>query len=243
MIIYKITNKLNGKVYIGQTIQSLKERWSKHKGTKTCKALGSAIIKYGPDAFDVEVLKECSSYEEMNALEKSYIQEYSSLYPNGYNLTTGGNNGQHVEETKKKISEAQKGQKNHMYGKKASEETKRKMRESHKNRPKIYTEEYRKKMSERVRGEKHPMYGKTHTPEAIEKIRKTSTGRFCSEQKIKKLREIAQKRGKPIICNQTGKLYTSLAMAARELNTTPTKIRLVLQGKRGHTRGYTFRWA
>ena len=120
MVIYKITNKINSKLYIGQTSQKLMARWKEHVRSKTCKALGAAIRKYGPNSFTIEILQNCSSYEEMNILEKEYIKKFSSLYPDGYNLTTGGNNGKHLEWTKKKIGEANRHRKH-------TEESKRKL--------------------------------------------------------------------------------------------------------------------
>lgn len=94
MIIYKITNKINGKVYIGQTIHSLETRWKKHlrcakNGVNT--HLYQAIRKYGEENFVPEIICEAKTKSELNILETYYIQEYDSIHL-GYNMVDGGNN-------------------------------------------------------------------------------------------------------------------------------------------------------
>ena len=92
MIIYKLTNKVNGKVYIGQTVKSLDWRMKQHLskvnvGSNTY--IHNAIRKYGWDNFDVEVVANASSKEELDYLEKYYIKQYDSVNT-GYNLSFGG---------------------------------------------------------------------------------------------------------------------------------------------------------
>lgn len=100
--IYKVTNTLNGKVYIGQTRREVSIRWREHKmyawtlKTRCCSALYSAIRKYGDDAFTVETIEECDS-EHINEREMYWIKHYGS-YGNGYNLTLGGDGGCKVED-------------------------------------------------------------------------------------------------------------------------------------------------
>lgn len=94
MIIYKITNKINGKVYIGQTIHSLEARWKRHlkcarDGVDT--HLYQAIRKYGEENFIPEIVCEANTKKELNILETYYIQEYDSIHV-GYNMVDGGNN-------------------------------------------------------------------------------------------------------------------------------------------------------
>lgn len=118
-IIYKITNNINGKVYIGQTIHSFQERYDGHiKNTRNAH-LRRAISRYGEDAFVVdETLDAAETKEELDRKEQYYIALYKSNQKRyGYNLMSGGHNGQHAEESKRKIAEAQMGEKNHMFGK------------------------------------------------------------------------------------------------------------------------------
>lgn len=89
--IYKITNKINHKVYIGQSVD-IKRRWYEHKTrafdpNNNCydKPLYRSFRKHGLDNFIFEVVQECS-VEEMNILETKYIHQFNSLVPNGYNL-------------------------------------------------------------------------------------------------------------------------------------------------------------
>ena len=74
MIIYKATNKINGKVYIGQTINSLEHRKSGHERDAHCKKKSTvyfhnALLKYGFENFNWEVIKECASQKELDYYE------------------------------------------------------------------------------------------------------------------------------------------------------------------------------
>ena len=94
--IYKITNTINGKSYIGQTIQNVKERFYQHCATKCSKAVSNmaihrAIKKYGKSNFTVEVIEEVES-TNLNDRERYWIRYYDS-YNNGYNSTEGGQDG------------------------------------------------------------------------------------------------------------------------------------------------------
>ena len=94
--IYEITNTINGKSYIGQTIQNVKERFYQHCATKCSKAvldmaIHRAIKKYGKSNFTVEVIEEVDS-TNLNDRERYWIKYYNS-YNNGYNSTKGGQDG------------------------------------------------------------------------------------------------------------------------------------------------------
>lgn len=94
--IYKITNKINNHSYIGLSTH-IEDRWNYHKNPynwkrESNKTLYKAIIKYGIDNFQFEVLEECSP-EQLDEKEKYYIELYDTYY-NGYNITSGGENNQ-----------------------------------------------------------------------------------------------------------------------------------------------------
>ena len=90
--IYKITNLINGKVYIGQTIQNVQNRWRQHVQdayeNQKCLHLCSAIVKYGKENFSVEEIEKCSQ-ELLDEREIYWIKEYNSQ-SEGYNITAGG---------------------------------------------------------------------------------------------------------------------------------------------------------
>ncbi|MEB3214578.1 MAG: GIY-YIG nuclease family protein [Leptolyngbyaceae bacterium] len=126
MIIYKATNLVNGKVYIGQTVQELKKRRQQHKQCKST-AIGAAIRKYGLDKFEFIEIERCSSLDHLNEQEIFWIRFYGCISPNGYNLVSGGAKRTEIseesreryrkinlgrvrsEETKRKISDSKKG--------------------------------------------------------------------------------------------------------------------------------------
>jgi len=112
--IYKITNKISKKCYIGETKESSPEiRWKQHKYTiskgRGCPALRDAVVKYGIENFTFELLIICFD-EDRFAHERHYIKKYNSVVPNGYNILEGGEGGgfkgkQHTPEVCEKISE------------------------------------------------------------------------------------------------------------------------------------------
>lgn len=86
--IYKITNRINGKIYIGQS-KNPKERFQSHCSPSSNKSpVDCAINKYGRENFDFEIIeKDIIDYNEK---EKYWIAAYNSLVPNGYNISEGG---------------------------------------------------------------------------------------------------------------------------------------------------------
>ena len=143
------------KSYVGQTIKTLAKRWDKGRGyTRNGKTnkFANAIEKHGWDNFNHDILLtiECETKEELlfwlNEWEKYYIEEYDS-FRNGYNMTLGGEGTVGCipsEETRVRLSEATKGEKNGMYGKSHTEESRKAMSENHAD----------------VTGEKNPNYGR-----------------------------------------------------------------------------------
>lgn len=166
MIIYKATNKINGKAYVGQTVKNLKRRRQEHINVALKKDDNSyfhrAIRKYGFGVFGWEILVEgAGSPEILNGLEKHFIRLYNT-FEKGYNLTLGGGGGAGripSEETRQKISDANKG--------------------------KRLSEGQKKKISETLKGkyvaENNPMFGKYHTEETKRKMSKIKDGRFIGK--------------------------------------------------------------
>lgn len=172
-VIYKFTNKTNGKVYIGQTIHE-KARYKNHLSNKreNFKSLiDKAISKYGIENFDYEILYRCSGereevIKELNNLEIEYIEKYDCLVPNGYNLQTGGNMRFTVtEETRKKLSECGRKQ---------------------------WNEEKRKIWSEQMKG--HENWLKSVSDEAKVKISKSSKERWSNPEYRERISRIQKER-------------------------------------------------
>lgn len=113
MYIYKITNKINGKIYIGQTIGSIKNRWQKHCCASNSKpGIAAAIKKYGKENFIIKEIGGANSQSELNYKEWLLIHKNKCIAPNGYNLRGGGNSkGKVTEIVKLKISKAHSGRK------------------------------------------------------------------------------------------------------------------------------------
>ena len=118
--IYKIINLVNGKLYIGQAVSHILNHGkyrlygsqgrfrchiseSKSQKKNQCHYLNNSIRKNGEDNFKVELLEICDM-DKGDALETKYILQYNSLFPSGYNLTTGGTVFQHTEESKTRLS-------------------------------------------------------------------------------------------------------------------------------------------
>lgn len=125
-LIYKITNKINNKIYIGQTINSVQQRWNRHCSDALNNVIDThfarAIRKYGADNFMVEILDDTAkSQEELTLKEFQYIQQFNSI-ENGYNETnaafkSGGNtylskSSQEMKIIKNKLSASKIGEKN-----------------------------------------------------------------------------------------------------------------------------------
>lgn len=130
--IYKITNIINNKIYIGQT-NNPSLRWSQHKSNakynRNEQIVTRAISKYGESNFTFEVIASCLSKDNVDKSEEDIICQYDSRNPEkGYNVASGGNTTPRTPDMIKKISNAlkdhYKNNFNHMKGKKLPQEWK-----------------------------------------------------------------------------------------------------------------------
>lgn len=142
-VIYKVTNTVNGHIYIGQTKTALGKRWSKHCSDARSGAgwiLAAAIRKHGREAFTVDVVEECPDKDALNAAEIAWILK---LQP-AYNACGGGGGlGSPSPEVRAKISAT-------ATGKKRSEQTRLRMSIAQRN--KVISEEERRRRSESMLG-------------------------------------------------------------------------------------------
>ena len=175
--IYRISNKVNGKTYIGQ--HKYKRLNDSYMGSG--KRLWEAYRKYGPENFEKKILVfNISKREHADLLEKTFIAAERKKVgrENCYNRADGGDGGSrgfkgkhHSEESKKKLSEANKGNIPGNKGKHHSEEAKRKIAESNRGHPawnkdKPMSDEQKKKLSEAHKEKKH----EPHSEETKRKI-------------------------------------------------------------------------
>jgi len=169
MIVYKIQNKINGKIYIGMTKNSLEERVSNHLENKSI--IGQALRKYGLQSFDVSIIDVAKNREVLADKEMYWICFYDCKAPNGYNLTDGGDGIiDPSEEIKRNITKA-------MTGRKASVETKEKMSSSHKKRF-----ENNPELKEISRNSGYKNRGKVRSEETKKKIGDAQRGRINGPQ-------------------------------------------------------------
>lgn len=162
--IYCHINKVNGKIYIGQTVHqnNLTRRWGINGiGYKQSKYFYHAIQKYGWDNFKHIVILTDLTREEANIIEVLLIDKYNTTNPDfGYNLQSGGVNGVPNDIAREKMSKSQK-------NRKVSEETREKIRNFQKS---YWTDNKRKEMSESHKGKKHHLYGKHHSEDTKKKM-------------------------------------------------------------------------
>lgn len=199
-IVYKHTNKINNKVYVGITKRSLHSRMQ--DGYTGSSKFNNAIKKYGWNNFTSEILEKDLTLQEACDKEKYYINKYDSIN-NGYNLSEGGIYGIHNKSTKDEMSKRMIGNKL-AKGYTHSEETKKRISESIKsmyNDP-IKGPTTRKKISNSNKG-------KVVSKESRLKRSKSLTGRTFSDETIIKMKQSASRRG-PVSYETRQKISESL---------------------------------
>lgn len=175
MIIYKVKNKINGKIYIGQT---RKKKYRKYFGSGT--KIKCAIKKYGKENFTYKVLRKCENQDQLDFWEEVYIKKFNSTNKKiGYNILPGTSNNfgcgspMFIPEVAKKVSKSLKLRfRNEIF----KERMFSGLRKYH-NDP-IKKEEFRKIMSKAVQGKKNPNYGNKWSEEQKNDLREKMKGRY-----------------------------------------------------------------
>lgn len=167
-IVYKTTNTINNKIYIGQHYtENINDNY-----------IGSGLIllksikKYGKDNFIKEIIEECDSFDDMNEKETFWINHFNSFVPNGYNIREGGRNSPMSESTKKILSDARKG--------------KYKMGEDN---PNYKAKSFTKETIDKIRNSVIERY--KNDPTYKEKISSTSKNRKRSDESLKKQSDLS----------------------------------------------------
>ena len=193
--IYCVTNLVNGKQYVGQTVDNRKVGHGL--------AITKAYKKYGKELFEYE--KICTGITNRNALnylERFWIATHNTVAPNGYNIEAGGTDkGKVAESTKqklrehnlgkvvpidvrKKISDSLKGSKNPFYGKTHSAESLAKMSAANVGKIVVISEATKKKIGEANAGINNGMYGKKHTEETKAKLKGRASPKYWLGKKF-----------------------------------------------------------
>lgn len=232
--IYMIKNKVDGKCYIGQTIEKdINTRWKKHKrniNSDGCPALYGAFRKYGLENFEFKII--CICFDDVcDELEINYISKFNSIAPNGYNLETGGNKNKIVHpDTCKRISEALTGKKhseerktknsNAQKGKKWSDEAKLKMSQSRKGKKLNLSEEAKLKLINRLKGHSVSELTRQKVAEANRKRVWTDEMKQEMSEKLKQRNTHCKKVGKYSLDNKLLTTYNSIKEATEITSTS-----------------------
>lgn len=214
MIVYKITNKINNKIYIGQTTKNNEEYFG--SGTIIIKA----IAKYGKDNFLREILETCISKEHLDEREKYWISFYNSTNRNiGYNVSIGGTGGNLGIIVNDLISKNRTGK-----GLGRTSPMKGKI-SNNKGIPMLESQKI--------------LLRKPKTKEHREALSLAKKGKSASRAAIE---NSAKARQRKIICINTSTIYNSIKDAAEDLKLKSPNIIGVLKNKSTHTKGYNFKY-
>lgn len=189
MVIYITTNLINGKKYIGRDSKNDPKYLGSGHG------LLRAIKKYGKQNFKKEILEECADFDELQEREEYWLNYYDAgrndEFYNMHNHSSGGSLGINISdetrkklrdfnlgkklslETRRKMSESRRGNKNHFFGKTHSDESREKIKEARRNQVIHISEETKQKISDAQKG----IPRKKHSEESKQKI-KESLKRF-----------------------------------------------------------------
>jgi group I intron endonuclease len=238
--IYVITNTVNGKRYVGQTIKSVQRRFSDHKRQSAFNdyPLYRAFKKHGQDVFEVKEIDEAKSRADLDTKEIYWIEKLNTMLPAGYNAILGTpGTGELSQQSRDKKSDSMK--------------------------KRWQNPEYRQKVTAAVTGENNQAYGRPLTKEHRDKLSKARAGKpIPLQQRAKiaatvrnKLQEDAAfkeaaERGRQkakLICSRptinldTGCIYQSAKEAARQTGLSQQNISKCCTGQRKTSGGY--RWA
>lgn len=234
--IYQIKNNINNKVYIGQSCD-IYTRWQHHLGRLNAgkhhsEHLQKSWDKYGSNNFSFEILEKCDP-EQIDDRERFYIEKYNSTNSKfGYNLESGGSLYKtHSNETRKKISEGNK-------GKICSEESKKRMSEAQKiaQKGKKLSDETKQKIGVALKG-------RVYSQETIEKFRELHKRENLSDETIRKISEAAYKKVKQLTTDGVViNIFDAIKLAEEATGINHSHISSVCKGKRKTAGGYIWEY-
>lgn len=248
--IYRITNNINGKVYIGQTY-NFKRRFRVHKkklnnGEHYNEHLQRAWDKYGEENFSFDIIEECE-IDKLNEREIYWIAFYDSFHnkDNGYNQNEGGCGSRGYkfsEESRNKMKLSHydcRGKLNPMYGKSVKD---------------FMTEEeigrWKSNISIAVSGDNNPFYGRNHSEKTKRKIgehnknmwktmKHPNTGMKYSPERLKQMSDIMKGKfvgdknpnSKKVICLNTLECFLTIQEASKQYNVNSSMISMCCSKK------------
>ena len=218
--IYMHKNKINGKIYIGQTSQNPPSlRWGKNgQNYKKSSYFYNAILKYGWDNFEHIILKQNLTQDQANQQEEYYIKKYNTIDERyGYNLRYGGNNFCFNDKTKEKMKQSAK---NRKYYKKPQQSIA--MKNKWKN--KQYKEKVIKKIKEKWQDEEHKQ-------KMTNNIRKYWQDKNHKKQRSKIQQGKNNSNSKAIQCIETNEIFPTIKEACLWINKKQGTMSLHLHGK------------
>lgn len=253
-IIYKHTNLINGKVYIGLT-SNIKDRWSRNgERYKGCDHFYSAIQQYGWNNFKHEIIEEGLNATEADIREQYWIAYYDSTNRDkGYNLTTGG------QGSAKKLSDESKN--------KISQARIQYIKDNQINKPVVCLETQTRyesapdaeKQTGILKSQIHQCckhYDSAYTAHGYHWVYEDELSSLSEEDCKNKIAEIESKRvlssesraamgaakAKQILCINTQQIFPSLAEAGRVLGVDSSSISKVCRGIQKSAKGYQFKY-
>ena len=238
--IYKITNKMNGKNYIGQTTRAIEQRWKEHLREKNDYPIHKAIKKYGESNFTVTMIEECTN-EKLNEREIYWIKYYDSYNGHkGYNATRGGQNITHLKEWIQEHPQEVKENLNR---------ARQKAIKKFEDNPELKADRERKRQAGYQEYIKNN-YDKwlAHQRQALEKARQKLKEQYDKDPSeiIKRAQENGKKTSKPVYqidikTNKTIKQFESCSAAARYLNKNSGHSNICRACRTGKT-AYGYKW-
>lgn len=225
-LIYKVTNVLNNKVYIGQTTTSLEKRKKEHLSKQDNTYFHNALQKYGKECFIWEIIEQDIEISELNAREQYWIQYYNSNnHDNGYNLSAGGENGdaltiwrqQHPELVKEMAQKGNLAMKQKLINNPELEEKR-------KTNALIGIKKYSQEHQEEQRQHGMQIY-LTH-----------------KEQQDAQMQQFHEQQSKRTLCIETGIIYPSVSEAHRQTGISQGNISAVCNGHRKTAGGYHWKY-
>lgn len=231
--VYMTTNLINGKKYIGQ--KKYGRNCDSYLGSG--RVLKQAIEKYGKENFKREILEECDTKVELDKAEKNWISFYNASNDEMfYNIALGGDgNTGLIGERNPYYNKGHllEGEKNPFHGRKHSEESKKKMSDSLKGKPKdklrgrTFSEEHKRKLSlaNNFKGENHPLFGKKHSADSLSKMSESH------RRTAKRGKENHKSRS--VVCITTGEVFETMKDGAKKYHINKSEnIGLVCRGLR-----------